>query len=649
MKILYSWLVEFFEPRPGAEAPSLQPSPSELNLLVDALNSLGMVVESVERVPAPLNGVVVAEVAQIDEIEGADHIRHVLVHSGQESPVSVVCGATNFAVGDRVPFAQVGAVLPGEFRIERRTMMGKVSNGMLCSARELELSDDGSGLMILPADAPVGGALAKFLGLEEEIVIDLAIEANRPDANSVAGVARDVAPTLGFVFRSDGGIGAQAPVVMLRDELDRSSHGECLIGEVDLAAVSRIVAAKFQGPFALVDPTSVRRRLQLCGMRSISPVVDASNYVMIEMGQPTHPYDLRALSGSSIGVRNARDGERLKTLDGEERVLQGTHGEDLGDIVIVDADSTPVGLAGVMGGDSSVITEETTSVLLELACFPRSNIARTSKRLGLRSEASARFERGVDPNAAEWALQRFCELLAQEPLAVDSAGPTPVPSVTVSLRLAQIERLLGRSFEIDHLRRLLEPCGFLVGDGRDDVTEVVVPSFRPDCTMEADIIEEIARHEGYRSLGERRIQSPYVGKLTPYQRDLRKIGDFLVSHGYFELMGSALVNDEDSAVLGLSGPSIRASNPLSAEESVLRRTLASTALAALRFNAARRRSEVALFEIGEVFSMPVGTAMLPDETTRLGVMTTSPENGAAPLVGLLADLALVLGSLEVEI
>ncbi len=423
MRVPLSWLRELtpLETRPTDR--------TEVAALAADLDALGLVVEGVEKVGEGLRDVVLARVLEIAAIAKADKIRRVVVDAGGSEPVEVVCGAWNFDVGDLVVLAPVGAVLPGEFRIEQRRMRGVISNGMLCSGRELRLSEDHEGILVLGRDGGQAGTarpagprtaarpagpetaagpdagpelglpLADYLGaaFEPDVVFDLAIEGNRPDCLCVAGIARDIAARLGLPLR------LPEPVVEGGPEPARSyASVEVLAPEL----CHRLIGKVLLGVTSVASPAVIGRRLTLAGMRPIDSVVDASNYVMLELGQPTHPYDLDRLGGHGLRVRAARPGEEIVTLDGVTRVL-GTRpakSDDSyagSDCLICDADDRPVGIGGVMGGQSSEITAEASRVLLEVGYFVPLAIARTARRVGLRSEASVRFERGVDPNGME--------------------------------------------------------------------------------------------------------------------------------------------------------------------------------------------------------------------------------------------------------
>ena len=494
MKIPLSWLLDFVD---------LPESVTELTTILD---ELGLVVEGVEIVGEGLGDVVVARIDEIRTIEGADRVRLVTVDAGN-GPLDIVCGATNFALGNFVPLAPVGAVLPGGFEIAVRTMRGATSNGMLCSARELRLSDDHEGLYILDdiIEPVVGQSLLEALGITRDVVFDISIEGNRPDAWSVRGVARDLATRLGRVLRTSA--------LATPDATDASSSfAGAGIDDPDLCG--RLTVSVLRDVAVGPSPAHLARRLAMAGMRPISNVVDASNLVMLELGQPTHPYDAAHVAGRTLRARRARAGETLTTLDDVQRAL-AQPGRGLGDTgedcVIVDGDDRVLGLAGIMGGASSEISASTTDVLLEAAFFDPMSIARSSKRHGLRSEASNRFERGVDPELALVAVARFVALLREsnpqvvwmaEPL--DVVGTLPVPA-TVTLREGDLERALGVDVPASDVRAILEGLQFsVIGKGPWYIT---APSARLDVRSgaagRADVIEEIARLYGYSRLPRR--------------------------------------------------------------------------------------------------------------------------------------------------
>jgi phenylalanyl-tRNA synthetase beta chain len=606
--------------------------PDDVGTLRDALDDLGLVVEAVEHVGEGLGDVVVSRVLEIRSIEGADKIRLVLVDAGPgrgsdgvdgdggdggDGPLEIVCGAHNFVVGDRVPLAPVGAILPGGFEIARRKMKGIWSNGMLCSGTELGLSDDAAGLMILGDEArgEPGTPLVEALGLEPDVVFDITVEGNRPDAWSMSGIARDLAGRLRLPFRP---VEAPAPPASGRAV---ESAATAVVESPDLCP--RLTVSVIDDVAVAPSPQWIARRLLMAGMRPINNVVDASNYVMLELGQPTHPYDVARLPGPGLVVRRARTGEKVETLDGAERTV-GVRGRSLGDTgedcLICDAQGVPVGIGGIMGGASSEIQPGTTSVLLEAAYFAPMAIARTSKRLGLRTEASARFERGCDPWGIEPSVWRFCQLLSESVPGLrvadgflDVRADVPEPFV-FSVPVARVHRQIGVALSAEEIAGLLEPIGFTVlseaagAAGGDGEMQVMVPSNRPDVRPPPygvdDVIEEIARTFGYSKIPRHTPTWPQPGGLSVLQRSRRAVKDVLVGLGLSEGWTDTFVSAAAHEDVGLRGEAVRVSNPLDAEKPYLRRSLMPGLLAALAYNAGRRQAAVRLFEVGTVFSHP---------------------------------------------
>ncbi|MHB8464830.1 MAG: phenylalanine--tRNA ligase subunit beta [Acidimicrobiales bacterium] len=568
-------------------------APFELDAVAlgEVFDDLGMVVEAINRVGEGLEDVVVARVEAIEAIPGADKIRKVTVDAGTDVPLQIVCGAWNFHVGDSIPLAPVGAVLPGGFEIGRRKMKGVASEGMLCSARELGLGDDAAGLLVLAGDHPPGEPITEALGITADVVYDLAIEANRPDANCIAGVARDAAARLHLPF-------ALPPFVF-----DAPRGGfDVRVTSPDLC--DRFTATVFRGVRVGPSPDWVTRRLTLAGMRPITNVVDASNYVMLELGQPTHAYDLDRLPSAALGARAARPGERVATLDDVVRTL----GDGIQpDCVIVDGDDRPIGIAGIMGGASSEVHDGTTSVVLEAAHFVPMAIARSSKRLGLRSEASARFERGVDIEGIERSIARFSELLTETCPGVSWADGTvdwraPVdPPPPISVRIDRLNAVLGVDLGADEITALLQPIGFAVSAPAGGALRVTVPTYRPDAVAEIDVIEEVARHHGYAKIPRTTTRPAQVGRLTGVQRTRRLVREILAGAGVSEAMTGPLLGPGDHSRTGLAENGIVASDPLVLEESILRTSLLPGMLRAVAFNADRRNPDARLFEIGHVW------------------------------------------------
>jgi phenylalanyl-tRNA synthetase beta chain len=589
MKLPLSWLRDF------------TPIDLPVEEVLATLDDLGLAVESVTRVGEGLDGVVVARVVEIAAIPKADKIRRVVVDAGGDQPVQVVCGAWNFSEGDLVPLATVGTVLPGDFAIGARKMKGVESHGMICAPDELGLAGDAGGIMVLPEGLEAGTPFAEAMGITVDVVVDLEVNANRPDAMSVAGVARDLAARLGLPFA----VPTPKPV-----EGPSAEPVSVVIEDPELCG--RFVAQAITGVTVGPSPAWLASRLTMAGMRPINNVVDASNYVMLELGQPTHPYDLSRLPGRGLRARRAREGEVLVTLDEVERRLRPD------DLLICDAADTPVGIAGIMGGSSSEIDDTTTEVVLEAAWFDPMSISRSSRRLKLRTEASARFEKGCDWELTALAAARFCELLA--PSGAQAAGPPvdergEVPArPAVPVRTDRVNALLGTRLSDAEVKGYLDPIGFLAEPAEPGVHHVSIPSWRPDSATEIDVVEEVARLHGYSSIPRTVPTSTLAGGLTPYQRDRRLVRQILAGAGASEAWSGTFLAPADIERCGLDvAEAVVVANPLVADESRLRTSLLPGLLSAVAYNAGRRQADVHLFEIGHVFRRPPEGQDLPVE------------------------------------
>ncbi len=637
MRAPLSWLQSL---TPLDVAPGDRSAVADLGAELDAL---GLVVEGVERVGEGLGDVVVSQVLEIAAIPGADRIRRVVVDRGGPDPVEVVCGAWNFQVGDVVVLAPVGAELPGGFKMERRKMKGVVSNGMICSARELGLGDDHEGIMVLASAAPgrsgieLGTTLAEHLGIGLDVVFDLAIEPNRPDCLCMLGVARDLAAHFKLPLYTP------EPAIT---EVDPPAAGLATIAVQAPELCFRFTGRVLIGIAHVPSPMLVQRRLTLAGMRPINAVVDASNYVMLELGQPTHPYDLDRLGGRGLLARAARPGEELVTLDGAPRLL-GDRPPRTGDpmaaldCLICDAEDAPVGIGGVMGGLSSEVDESTSRVLLEAALFRAVSVGRTARAAGLRTEASVRFERGVDPGGVERSSARVCELVVQ---AAEAAGvappviarglidadPVPYSPVLVSVRPDRVNALLGTQLARADMVELLEPIGYSVAGDRPatDVLDVVVPSWRPDVQVEVDVAEDVARTFGYRNIARTERRSPRVGRLDSVQILRRQLRRLLCGLGAHEAWTSSIVDPVVQAKAGWSDQVVALMNPMVAEESVLRPGMLAGLLTAVRYNAGHRHGSVRLFEIGDTFRPGEGARAMPFETERVALILAGDGDSA---------------------
>ncbi|AIV37427.1 phenylalanine--tRNA ligase subunit beta [Streptomyces sp. CCM_MD2014] len=592
MRVPLSWLREY------VDLPATETGRDVQAKLISA----GLEVETVEHLGADLKGpLVVGQVLTIEELEGFKKpIRFCTVDVGRANgtgePQEIVCGARNFAVGDKVVVVLPGATLPGGFSISARKTYGKVSHGMICSSDELGMGDDGThGIIVLPPETEVGKDAIDLLELVDE-VLDIAVTANRGDCLSIRGVAREAAIAYGLPLRDPALLDVPAP----------NAYGYP-VKVADPTGCDRFTARTVTGlsPEAR-SPIWLQRRLQKVGMRPISLAVDVTNYVMMELGQPLHAYD-RSLVQGTIGVRRAEEGEKIVTLDGVERKL---HAEDL---VITD-DRGPIGLAGVMGGADTEIADHgdaekaTSDVVIEAAHFDQVAIARTARRHKLSSEASRRFERGVDPQAAAAAAQRTVDLLVLLAGGTAESGVTeisapPVPH-TITVAADHPDKVAGVTYGRETVVRRLQEVGCDVY-GQDELI-VTVPSWRPDLDDINDLAEEVIRLEGYENLPSTLPRPPAGRGLTARQRLHRRVGRALAGAGYVEALNYPFVGEQVFDQLGLEADDparrvVKLVNPLSDEEPALRTTLLPGLLGALRRNDGRGAHDLALFETGLVF------------------------------------------------
>ena len=613
MKVLLSWLREF--------AP-IEGDPADLG---EQLSGLGLAVESIKPIGEGLGGIVVARVLGLRPHPDADRIQIVDVDAGDGEALQVCCGAFNMSVGDLVPLATLGCVMPDGMEIARRRMRGEWSNGMLCSPVEIGLGDDGEGILVLDGDHAPGLPLAEALEMGADVLFDIEVNPNRPDAMSVAGVARDLAARQGAPFSLPEPAVAETGL----DATDRLS-----VEILDPDLCGRFAVRVLDGVGIQASPRWLANRLTALGMRPINSVVDVSNYVMLELGQPSHTYDLAKLAGAGFRVRRAVDGETIETLDGVTRTLTSADG------VVADSDNMVVGIAGVMGGASTEIGGDTTSVALEMAWWDPASIAASARRLGLRSEASARFEKGADPEVADLAMRRFAELLADTgatlaPGMVDARGNTPERE-TILVRTGRVNGILGTDLTRDRIGELLGPIEFTAVPNGDD-HDVDIPSFRPDTTTEIDVIEEVARMHGYTGIARTRPRSMLTGALSRRQVDRRTVRTAMIGLGLDEVMPVPFLAPGDLERAGLDADGITVTNPLVAEESVMRSSLRPGILKTLAYNASHRLAGLGLFEVGHVYRHPEASQPLPDEREYLAVALAGRDAG--DVVGVWSALA----------
>ena len=582
MNVTLNWLKAYID---------FEFSPSEL---ADRLTMLGVEVESVKHLGTELEGVIVGSVTSIRPHPNADKLVLCQVDTGETEELQIVCGAPNAREGMLAPVATIGATLPVGLTIKRAKLRGETSQGMLCSEKELGLSGDAAGLMELSTDIPLGTPLSEALGLDD-VVFELEITPNRPDCLSLIGVAREI--------RAETGNPLKLPTVDLQESgINIRDLTSVTIGAPDLCP--RYAARVIQGVKVTESPAWLQQRLESVGIGVINNIVDATNFVLMEYGQPLHAFDYHKLAENRIVVRRARDNEQIRTLDEVERELTS----DM--LVIADAEK-PVALAGIMGGYDSEITETTCDFLLESAYFNPLSIRATAKALGISTEASYRFERGADPGAVLAALDRAAQLIAELTGGTICDGIVDVypgqQSLTeIQLRPERVNFVLGTTIETAEMVQILDRLGFDV-DITGKVYQVVVPTFRSDVTREIDLIEEIARVYGYDNIpttlpkGDIPVPAP-----TPKTEARRRIKHFLLAAGMMEAVNYSFCDPNcfDKIRLNVDDPlrnTLQLRNPLSPEMSVLRTTLTPGLLENAQHNRNHQIDTIALFEIGGVF------------------------------------------------
>lgn len=580
MRVPMSWLAEFVDLDVSAEE------------LAEVLTLGGLEVEAIARPTAGAEGVRIAEVRALAPVPGSDKLHRAEVTDGTDT-LEVVAGASNFAVGDRVAWAKPGSVLPGGFAIGRRKLMGITSNGMLASARELAVGDDHQGIWRLDPDAPLGADAAQWLGLDDPVLV-LDVTPDRGYGLSLHGLARDVAALTGATLHLPEPVAPTGdPGVPVRIE--------------DVGRCRRFDARRIAGVRVGPSPAQLQRRLAAAGMRPVSNVVDATNAVMLETGNPIHAYDLALLAGPEIVVRCAHRGERMTTLDGVDRAL------DPDDLLICDADG-PVGLAGVMGGERTEINDATTEVLLEVANFSARTVLRTARRHGLHTEGSKRWEREVPPEQAQLAASRCAALITEVAGGSVTGGADHYPGrqarPVIRLRTDRTRSRLGLDLDDATQGDLLTRIGCTVRSVEGDLA-VTPPAYRPDLTGEADLQEEVARVYGYDRVPSRVPSTGQVGRRTPSHEARRAVRRALAGGGWTEVMPFPFIGPDDLDALGLAAEDRRRAaialrNPLSQEESVLRTSMVPTMLRVVRHNVNRQHHDLAFFEVGRVYLPPTG-------------------------------------------
>lgn len=620
MRAVWSWLMEMVDVDPNGVGRDVSAEEG-----ARALTAAGLEIEAVEHIGAGFAGVVVAEVAAKRKHPDADKLTLVdLVTRRGGLSTEVVCGAPNVPEpGGRVLWAAPGATLPGGMEIGTKKLKGVVSAGMICSERELGLGEDHDGIIVLgAADAGVelGAEAATALRLRD-VVFEVNVPANRPDCLGHLGLARELAAAIGGTFRP-----LAVDLAPVTGELDAAVL--ITVDTQDTEACPRYIARVIDGVTVRPSPEWMKQRLRAVGVRPLSNLIDITNYVMFELGQPLHAFDYPSVAGARIEVRRARAGERMKTLDEVERVLEST------DLLICDADR-PVALAGVMGGLDSEVTGGTTRVLLEAANFQPLVVRRTARRLGLHSESSHRFERHVDPEVADLASRRAAWLLAELAggrVARGAVDVYPVPAVarSVRVRARRASSLTGVELSRDRVAELLGLLGLQSSTLDEDTLAVTCPSSRPDLEREVDLIEEAIRLHGFDKVPATLPISPIAPRriASPHARLARRA---LTAAGLSEAITFGFTSPARIAALRLPADDVRATpvalvNPMSAEQSVMRTALLPNLLAAVARNLKFDVPDVALFEVGSVFLPRAGQA-LPDEPRHVAGVLAGRRSG----------------------
>lgn len=605
MKASLNWLAELL--------PNAKLETRDITALAYELDMTGTAVEAISKGDDQLEGVVIGHILEKERHPNSDHLWVTKVDIGGEEPLQIVCGAQNFEAGDKTPVAPVGTVLPGDFKIKKSKIRDVVSFGMNCSARELGLGTEHDGIMILPADAPVGVAFSAWKK-DVDTVIEFEITPNRADCLSMTGLAREIAA----VLKTE----VQAPSeIALNENADSAITDKVSIEVMPGAETPRYMGRLIEGIKVGPSPEWLAQKVESAGARSINNIVDATNFILFEMGQPLHAFDYDKLIKDEqgiarISIRKAEEGETITTLDDIERRL------DTRDTLICD-ERGGICIAGVMGGANTEVDEQTTSIFLEAAVFSHASISRTSRRLGLISEASLRFERKVDRVATPEILDRAAALIAELGGGTVANGTLdsyvePHEPLTLTLSLKNMAALIGYEIEKSEVERILESLGFELKALDVNRYEVLVPSYRADVTREVDIFEEVLRLYGMENIPAS-LSRGYTTEsgLTPAQKLRNKIGATLRSQGLNEAMSYPYQDESELEKYHFELPEtlelVRLHNPMTSEQSVLRPSLVPSLLKKLSLNQSRGVKDVHLYEIGSVFVTSEGRK-LPIET-----------------------------------
>jgi len=573
MKVSYNWLKEYV---------NFDEKPQEL---AAKLTEVGFEVEEWHALIPEFSKVIVARVKKTEKHPEADKLSICEVWDGAEHH-QVICGASNVAAGQLVPFAQIGAVLPAGQEIKRAKIRGVQSSGMICSRQELGLEKQSDGIWPIEKNWVIGSSVFELLSPQQDYVFDINISPNRPDCLSIIGIAREIAAIKGHALR--------LPVVSIIESADDPVQNHVSIQIQDLDGCLRYAGRVIRGVEVGPSPEWLQKKLETVGLRSINNIVDITNFILMETGHPLHAFDLKQIKGQKINVRASKPGEKFITLDEKERLLPENT------VMICDAERA-VAIGGIMGGLNSEVTAETTDIMLESAYFYPQRIAWSSRQLGLSSEASQRFERGADINNVIFALDRAADLMSELGGGKISTGicdvyPVQKEAVIIPFRPERINKLLGSQIEAAEMREILKRLQLDVRE-----SDIVIPTFRADLTKEIDIVEEIARHIHFSNLPARTItEILYENPVSPLENQLRSIRDNLIAIGLQEVVTGSMLSREEVQLFSTQQP-IEILNPISDDMVVMRTSLLPGLLKTAAYNINRNIRNFRFFEIGRVF------------------------------------------------
>lgn len=583
MNISYNWLKNYID---------IDKSPEELSLILTDIGLEVEAVEKVESIPGGLEGLVVGEVLSAEQHPNADKLRVTKINIGEETPLDIVCGAPNCRAGIKVIVATVGTIChptSGEpFKITKSKIRGEVSQGMLCGEDEIGLGTSHAGIVELPDHVKVGSLVRDFYEIKDDYRFEIGLTPNRADAASHLGVARDLAA----YFRRN----------YILPNIEEFTSENSTLTQVEILSedAPRYSGVNISGVKVAESPDWLKEKLNTIGIRSINNVVDITNFVLHDLGQPLHAFDVSKIAQNKIVVRKATDAELFTTLDGVERKLH------IDDLVIADAEK-PMCIAGVFGGEYSGVTESTTEIFLESAYFNPVSVRKTSKRHGLKTDSSFRFERGTDPNITVFALKRAALLIQQVAGGQISSDiidvyPSVVEPFKFDVRYKNVQRLIGKNIPNNEIKEIILALGIEISSENDEVISVQVPPYKVDVTREVDVIEEVLRIYGYNNI---ELKSQILASLNTQEKPdketvLNQVADLLIANGYREILSNSLtkfsyVDNQDTAV--------KLFNPLSSDLDTMRQNMVYSILTAVEYNQKRKQSDLKIFEYGKTYHL----------------------------------------------